>query len=259
VQDSPALVQAVTSGSAEAGVALGDVTMRAIDQKAPVIMVGGYLVKTPMRMVGTKEVKSGKDFTGSRMTAGAVKGGTTDLMLYQLKGLGVDHGTIQRVSIPNSRDRIVALESGQVKGAMLVAPFDVLAIQKGFPVIDVFKEPYVQTPLIINTNWAAKNRGAAEKLVKASKSAAAWVNDPKNRKEAVDILAKFTTSTPEVAEASYQFLVVEQKATMPDFSIPAAAITNITKMAREINPDEQKDTGAVDVRKYYDESFISAK
>lgn len=260
VQDSPALVQAVASGSAEAGVALGDVTMRAIDQKAPVIMVGGYLVKTPMRMIGAQEVKSAKDFVGSRMTAGAVKGGTTDLMLYQLKALGIDPTTIQRVSIPNSRDRIVALESGQVKGAMLVAPFDVLAIRKGFPVIDVFKEPYVQTPLIINTEWAAKNRGVAERLVKASRAAAAWINDSANRKEAIEILAKFTSSPPDVAEAAYQFLVTEQKAVLPDFSIPEAAVVNIVKMSREINPEEHpKSPAPVDVRKYYDPSYVQAK
>lgn len=260
VQDSPALVQAVASGSAEAGVALGDVVMRAIDQKAPVIMVGGYQVRTSLRMIGAKDVKNAKDFTGSKMTAGAVKGGTTDLMLYQLKGLGVDFTTIQRVSIPNSRDRIVALEGGQVKGAMLTAPFDVLAISKGFPVIDVFREPYAQTPLVINTEWAAKNRGVAERLVKASRAAAAWINDPASRKEAIDILVKFTNITPDVAEASFQFLIAEQKVILPDFSIPEAAITNIVKISRAINPEEHpREQAPLDVRKYYDPSFLNAK
>ena len=48
--DSPALLQAVASGSADAGIALGDLAVRAIDKGAPVIIAGAVLDKTILRL-----------------------------------------------------------------------------------------------------------------------------------------------------------------------------------------------------------------
>lgn len=260
VQDSPALVQAVASGSAEAGIALGDVVMRAIDQNAPVIIVGGYFVRTSLRMVAAKDVKSPKDLAGAKMTAGAVRGGTTNLLLYQIKMLGVDPNSIQRVSIPNSRDRVLALQAGQVRGALMTPPFDIMATQQGFQILDTYRGAYLQTPLILNTNWAGRNRAAAVNMVRASRSAAQWIYDPAHRKEAVDILAKHTNVAPDIAEASYAFLVVEQKAFSADFTVPEASLTNIVMIDRAVNPgDHPKEEPKLDVRKYYDPSYLGAK
>ena len=258
VADSPALVQAVASGSAEAGVSLGDLVMKAVDQNAPIVIAGGYIVKTSLRLVGAKDVKNIKDLAGSKMTAGAVRGGTTNLMLYQLKLHGVDPNGIQRVSIPNSRDRVIALENGQVRGAVMTPPFDIMAARQGFPILDTYRDPYLQTPLIFNKDWAAKNRAAAVRFVRASREAAEWIYDPKNRAEAVDILAKDTGVARDIADASYQFLVVEQKAYSRDLSVPEASMTNIVKIDHEVNA--AAGAGAppkIDPRKYYDPSFLA--
>ena len=260
VADSPALVQAVASGSADVGISLGDVVMRAIDQNAPIVIAGGYLVKSSLRLVGAKDIKDIKQFQGTKMTAGAVRGGTTNLMLYQLKMHGVDPNSIQRVSIPNSRDRVLAMESGQVRGALMTPPFDVMAAKMGLPILDVFAEPYLQTPLIINTNWAGKNRDVAVRMVRASRTASEWLNNPANRVEAVALLAKNANVTLDLADASYQFLVLEHKVYPVDLTVTDAAITNIVKIDRAINPaDHPKDEQKVDIRKYYDPSYLSAK
>jgi ABC-type nitrate/sulfonate/bicarbonate transport system substrate-binding protein len=260
VADSPALVQAVASGSAEAGVSLGDLAMKAIDQNAPIIIAGGYITKTSLRLVGSKGMKSVKELAGTKMTAGAVSGGTTNLMLYQLKLLGVDPAGIQRISIPNSRDRVVALEQGQVRGAVMTPPFDIMAMRQGFPILDTYREPFLQTPLIVNTGWAAKNRALVVRLVRASRSAAQWIYDPKNRAEAVAILSKDTGVALDISEASYQFLVEEQKAYSADLSVPEASIANLLKIDREVNPaGASKETAKLDLKKYYDPSFLAGK
>lgn len=258
VADSPALVQAVASGSAEAGVSLGDLAMKAIDQNAPIIIAGGYITRTSLRLVGAKDVKSVKDLAGTKMTAGAVSGGTTNLMLYQLKLLGVDPASIQRISIPNSRDRVVALEQGQVRGAVMTPPFDIMAMRQGFPILDTYREPFLQTPLILNTSWAAKNRAVAVKLVRASRQAAQWIYEPKNRAEAVEILSKDTGVSQDISDASYQFLVTEQKAYSSDLTVPEASIANLLKIDREVNPNAPKDAPKLDMKKYYDPSYLAA-
>jgi len=254
---SPALLQAVSSGSADAGVSLGDVVIRAIDQGAPVIMAGAILEKTILRLYGGPGVTSPKDLAGKPVTAGAVQGGTANLLRYQLMQLGVDHKTLQMVSIPNSRDRVVSMQNGQVKGALLIAPYDTVVEKEGMKLLDVYRDPYVQTPLILNTNWAAKNRKAAVGLTQALRKASDWIYDPSNRKEAAAILATYTSTAPDIAEASYDFVVREQQAIGKGLRIQAAGLENIVKIDRAVTGEAA--SGAFDLKKYYDPSYLEAK
>ncbi len=255
VSDSAVLVQSVASGSAEAGVALGDNVMRAVDRGAPVIITGAILYKPILRLIGsTPDVAS---LRGKRVTAGAVEGGTTDLLLYQLlKKGGLARQDVQMVAMPNSRDRLVALRNGQLAGALLIAPFDVEAIRSGFTVLDVYREPWLETPLIVNANWARQNRAAASALTLALKDAARWIYDPANRGEAVAILARNTGIAPDVVQEAYEFIVRDQRAISPDLSVPADSLRNILRIQQELHggPDP-----AFDLYRYYDPSFLQER
>src|ERR1700676_4644258 len=96
---SPVLLQAVSSGSVEAGISLGDVAIRAIDQGAPVIIAGAVLEKTILRLVGGTGVATIKDLGGGVVTAGAVEGGTANLLRHQLKAGGVDPRGVRMVAL----------------------------------------------------------------------------------------------------------------------------------------------------------------
>lgn len=255
---SPVLLQAVSSGSVEAGISLGDVAIRAIDQGAPVIIAGAVLEKTILRLVGGTGVASTKDLAGGVVTAGAVEGGTANLLRFQLKAGGVDERSVKMVALTNSKDRVVALGNGQVKGALLIAPFDTMAERDKMKILDVYTPDYVQTPLILNKDWAAKNRDAAIGLTKALQKAAVWIYEPKNKQKAIDILAAFTTVPADVCADSYKFIVEEQKAIGQNLEVRAAGLENIIKIDQAIgaNPASSK---PFDLARYYDPSFLAAK
>jgi len=169
----------------------------------------------------------------------------------------VDHKGLQMVSIPNSRDRVVAMQNGQVKGALLIAPFDTVVEKEGMKLLDVYKEPYVQTPLILNTSWASKNRKAAVGLTQALRKASDWIYDSNNRKEAAAILAAYTNTAPDIAEASYDFVVREQQAIGKGLRIQAPALENIVKIDRAVTGESA--SGTFDLKKYYDPSYLEAR
>jgi ABC-type nitrate/sulfonate/bicarbonate transport system substrate-binding protein len=254
---SPALLQAVSSGSVEAGMSLGDVVIRAVDQGAPVIISGAILEKTILRLIGGTGVTATKQLAGATVTAGAVEGGTANLLRYQLKTGGADERSVKMVALTNSKDRVVALGNGQVKGALLIAPFDTLAEREGMKVLDVYREPYVQTPLILNKPWAEKNRDAAVGLTKALQKAAAWINDPANKQKAIEVLAAYTSVPVDVCAESYRFMIEEQKAIGPRLEVPAAGLENIIKIDQAIgaNPASSK---PFDLKRYYDPSYLAA-
>ena len=231
---SPALLQAVSSGSVEAGVSLGDVVIRAIDQGAGVVIAG------------------------ATVTAGAVEGGTANLLRYQLDRGGIDSRGVKMVALTNSRDRVVALGNGQVKGALLIAPFDTLAEREKMKILDVYREPYVQTPLILNKAWAEKNKDAAIGLTKALQKASNWIYDPSNKQRAIEILAAYTKVPADVCAESYKFIVEDQKAIGRNLEVPAEGLSNIIKIDQAIgvSPASSK---PFELSRYFDPSYLAAK
>lgn len=255
---SPALLQAVSSGSVEAGISLGDVVIRAIDQGAPVIITGAILEKTILQLIGGMGVSEVKQLTDTTVTAGAVEGGTANLLRFQLQRGGVDPRSVKMVALTNSRDRVVALGNGQVKGALLIAPFDTLAVQQGMKILDVYTDPYVQTPLVVNKEWAQKNRESAVALTQALKKAADWIYDPANKEKAIEILASYTNVPKDTCSDSYKFIVEQQKAIGRGLTVSAAGLENIIKIDQAIgaNPASSR---PFDLARYYDSSFLAAR
>lgn len=253
---SPALLQAVSTGSVEAGVAVADLAIRAIDQGAPVIISGAILGKSILRLVGGKGVTEVKQMAGKPVTAGGVKGGTANLLRYLAMQHGVDPNSLQMVAMANSKDRIVAMENGQVAGALLIAPFDTIAQNDGMKVLDDYVEPYLQTPLILNTTWAAKNPRAAIGITQANRDAANWIYDPANKQKAIDILAAFTKVDPAICAKSYAFIVEQQQAIGKGLDVTAESLTNLIKISKAVGA-EPDTTRVFELSRYFDPRFLA--
>jgi ABC-type nitrate/sulfonate/bicarbonate transport system substrate-binding protein len=126
----------------------------------------------------------------------------------------------------------------------------------GMPVLDVYTEPYVQTPLILNKNWAAGNPDAATGLTQALQEASNWIYEPANREKAIAILAEYTSVTPDVAAASYRFIVEEQQAIGRNLEMPDAALQNIVDIDAALAGTSAE---KLDVSKYYDPGYLAGR
>jgi ABC-type nitrate/sulfonate/bicarbonate transport system substrate-binding protein len=250
-QSSAALAQAVASGSANAGVALGDNVMRAIDEGAPLVISGAILAKPILRLIGTTETAA--DLAGKRVTGGAVTGGTSDLLLYMLMNAGVQPDQVQVVGIPNSRDRLVGFQNGQLEGGLLIAPFDIQALREGFNLLDVYTDYWLETPLILNRDWAQANPEAARGVTRAFADAAAWIYEPENRDDAVRILSEYTGIEEDIVQEAYEFIVLEQQAISPDLSVPEDSLRNILVISQAVHGGEMP---PFELSKYYDPSYL---
>jgi ABC-type nitrate/sulfonate/bicarbonate transport system substrate-binding protein len=255
---SPALLQAVSSGSVEAGIAVADLAIRAIDKDAPIVISGAILSKSILRLVGGKGITSVPQMSGKPVTAGGVEGGTANLMRFLIQRNGGDPRSVQMVAMANSKDRVMALNNGQVQGSLLIAPFDTLAQRDGMKVLDDYTEPYLQTPLILNKTWAAKDPKAAAALTQATKKAADWIYDPANKQKAIDILAAFTKVDKDICADSYAFIVEQQKAIGQGLVVTAASLENLIKIDKAVGANPSSDK-VFDLARYYDASFLAAK
>lgn len=250
-QSSAALVQAVASGSADAGIALGDNAMLAIDEGGDLVIAGAILHKPILRLLGS--VETIEELRGTNVTGGAVTGGTSDLLLYQLLQGGVQPNEVQVVGVTNSADRLVGFQNGQLGGGLLIAPFDVLALRDGFHLIDVYEDYWLQTPLVLNRSWAEANPAAASGLTQALAEAAGWIYDPDNRSEAVRILAEYTGIDADIVEEAYDFIVLEQQAISPDLSVPEQSLYSIVEIRQAVHGGE---IDSFEFSDYYDPTYL---
>ena len=62
------------------------------------------------------------------------------------------------------------------------------------------------TGMAMHRRWAAANMSAAKRVLAATDKSIAWLADPRNRGEAVELLVKVARSSKEDAEASYDYL-----------------------------------------------------
>jgi len=259
VGSSTALVQAVATSSANAGAALGDASVAAIDRGAPITIAGSIIEKSILRLVVGKDVPSVKALEGATVTAGAVQGGTANLLRLQLANRGVDPSSVKMLSLTNSKDRVVALGNGQVKGALLIAPFDTIAEREGMKVLDVYPDPYIETALIFDRNWAASHRQAAVAMTQALKEAADWLYDPANKDKAIDILARYTSTPRDICAASYEFIINQQQAVGRGLRVEPAGLESLIRLSTEAGVKQAPSSIKFDVAKYFDPSFLAGK
>lgn len=252
VQNSGALVQAVAAGSANAGIALGDNVIKAVDEGAPVAITGSLIQKPALRLYGAPGVTSVADLAGAQVTAGAVEGGTYDLLLYMLQQEGVDTNGLTPVAIANSRDRVVAMENGQVQGALLIPPFDTLAEDAGATMLGWLDELWLETPAVVNTDWAAANPEAAAGFTQGLADAAKFFADPANRDAVIASLVAYTGVEQQAAENAYDF-IQPNAIFSPDLSVAEESLVNIVRYGAAVRGEEV--TG-FDAKKYLDLSYL---
>jgi ABC-type nitrate/sulfonate/bicarbonate transport system substrate-binding protein len=252
VQNSGALVQAVASGSANTGIALGDNVIKAVDEGAAVTITGALIQKPALRLYGGSEITEIGDLEGAQVTAGATEGGTFDLMLYMLQEAGVPTDGLVPVAIPNSSDRVVALENGQVNGALLIPPFDSTATAAGATELGWYDDYWLETPAIVNTDWAASNPEAAAGFTQGLADAAAFFAEPSNEEAVVQTLIEYAGVDTSAAQDAYDFIFTNEIFSA-DLSFPEEALTNVARISAEVHGE---DLGDFDPSTYFDLSYL---
>lgn len=252
VQNSGSLVQSVASGSADAGIALGDNVIKSVDQGANVKITGALIQKPALRLYGAKGVTKATQLSGKKVTAGATEGGTYDLLLYMLQKEGVPTKSLTPVAIANSSDRVTALKNGQVSGALLIPPFDTLAARAGAKNLGWYGKNWLETPSIVNGDWAKKNPDGARGFTQGLKKAAEYFADPENEASCEKILQGYSGVDAAAAKQAYTF-ISNDHIFSSDLSVPKDSLENIAKISAAV---AGKKAGPLDESKYVDDSYL---
>src|SRR5580698_8443324 len=103
---------------------------------------------------------------------------------------GVAAKDVDQIYAGATSARLAALQSGAADAAILTAPYNFHAEAAGFTNLgltaDVVDMPF--SGVSTNRNWAQSHKVTLEKFLAVYTKSIAWLSDPANRREAVDMM-----------------------------------------------------------------------
>ncbi len=209
-QSNAAVIQQLAAGSANVSTNSGLVDpIRAIDKGAPLALIRLEVQAPPYSLLARPTIKSIGELKGKLISVGGSKDITRIFVEQMLKPNGVNPGEFDMTFAGATSARFAALQAGAVDAAILTPPFNFHAQSAGFTLLG-HSSQYVDMPfagISVNRNWAAANTATVQKVIDVYNKSMAWLYDPGNREEAVQILMKVSKLKQAEVEQAYDFLI----------------------------------------------------
>jgi len=211
IASSGAVMQQLAAGSLDASLsaALSDPIL-AIDRGAPLRLMRLEIQLPPYAIEAKKQYKSLEDLKGKTVMIDAPTGITKIYFERMLAPHHVNPRDIDYLYTGATAARFNALMSGAIDATILLPPFSLRAEQAGYNNLGLVADYAKDLPFTggaVNTNWAAKNPQVLRRFLAAHNNSVRWFLDPKNRQEAIEIMAAASKIDPEIVARTYDFLM----------------------------------------------------
>ena len=209
-QSGAAVTQQLTAGSFDVALSVGITDpIHAIDKGAPIALIRIVGRTAPYVLIGKPELKSIRDLKGKTISVGSANDITTVYFERMMEANGFKKGDYETISAGVAAARFAALKAGVADAAVVLPPLNFVANAAGFSTLGLAAD-YVKdlpfTGMAVHRKWAASNIPVAKRILAATDKSVAWLADPANRKEAIELLVKFAHSKPDDADKSYDYL-----------------------------------------------------
>jgi NitT/TauT family transport system substrate-binding protein len=208
-QSNASVIQQVAANSINVSVGSGLVDpIRAVEKGAPLALIRIETQKPPYALLAKPAFKSISDLKGKTVSVGGPKDITRIFFERMLVASGVPPGDVDLIFAGATSARMAALQSGAADAALLTTPYNFHAEAAGYHNLGMTAN-MVDMPfsgVSINRNWASRNMKTAQSYLAVYSKAILWLEDPANRREAIDIMLAVSSLKPEDVERSYDFL-----------------------------------------------------
>ena len=252
---SAAVQQQVAAGSVNIGTGGFVDPIRAIDKGAPMKILRVEAKAAPYVVFAKPSIKSYGELKGKTIMVGGAKDITRIYLERMLTPNGVKPGEYDLVYAGATAARFASLQSGAVDATIITSPFNFKAESAGFTKLGVTTDYVNDFPFAgysVNTQWAKSHPQQVHAFLKGYADAMAWLVDPKNRSEAVEILIKNTGAVSDDAAKSYDFF---KEIDLYDVagSVPKSGLAKLLVVMKDLGELE----GPADISRFYDPAFVT--
>jgi ABC-type nitrate/sulfonate/bicarbonate transport system substrate-binding protein len=207
-QSNASVIQQLAANSINVSVGSGLVDpIRAVDKGAPVALIRIETQKPPYALLARPAIKSIADLKGRIVSVGGPKD-ITRIFFERMLPEGIAPREVDLIFAGSTSARMAALQSGAADAALLTTPYNFHAEAAGYRNLgmtaDTVDMPF--SGVSVNRNWAGRNMKTAQTYLAVYSKAILWLEDPANRREAIDIMLAVSSLKPDDVEKSYEFL-----------------------------------------------------
>jgi NitT/TauT family transport system substrate-binding protein len=208
---------ALASGSVNVANYTPDWFIRAIEKDAPIKIVVGCSNVPVYSLVTTADVQSYPDLKGKRVAVSAQKASDAYLVRKMFSSHGLQPADYDLIQAGSSADRAAALKAGSVSATLLIPPYDSVIVAEGYKRLDVSTSSvthYTWLAQAVREDWAQANKATLIGFIRAWIKGTRWVYDPKNKEEAVSILARELKIEGRFAQIAYEMYFASKTETV---------------------------------------------
>ncbi len=230
---SAAATQALTGGSLHMTVSSTDAAFIA-QQKVPEMrQIFSLVGKNPYSLMVTPEIKRVEDLKGKVAGGTTPKTGDTYILRSMLDAHGLKDGRDYSIIVAGTpAARAEAMQRGTIQATALFEPQVSFLKEKGM--VELFRadtiprlQDYPFISVLAMRPWVQAHEDTALRFGRATAEATEWFYDPKNRAEAVQILARNLKVSEKYAENTYRVWVEELKAHPRDLRLSPAGLRKV--------------------------------
>ncbi len=213
----------------------GQVSVNAALRGADTVMVAGGLVNTEWWLLTRPDIKTGEQLKGGTVAISPFGGLAESMTRIALKRLGLTPvKDIAFVQVGGLQERLVALESGKVQGAMLPTPYKFIGQKRGFATLVSVSLSYQSTGVATTRTFIRESPDIVRKYVRSQIEAIHRIKT--DRDTALKILAKYLgLQDRDILDKSYDELSSDDK--FPPKQYPTLeGIKNILEPLAQTDP-----------------------
>ncbi len=207
-------VTALVTGAINIASPTPDVAMLAtIKGQGDVIIVSNEIRLPTWDLLVQPEIKTYADIKGKVLGVSQLQSASTLNLRQLLRKNGVKDNEYNILQVGGSGKRYAAIQSKQIAGALLTEPVNFEAMDAGFRKLGGVYEASVVPSAVITVSraWAKANEKILVGFLRAVYRAQDWINNPKNKKEAVDLMVELSKAQRTSVERTYDKYVSDLK------------------------------------------------
>jgi NitT/TauT family transport system substrate-binding protein len=250
---APGVTNALATGALQMADNGTDSYIVAIAHGLPIKMIAPQCAINPYTLVVGPNITSWSDLKGKAIVLGTKQDVTAIVFAGMAAAQKLKLDDFSIVLAGASSARYAALSSGNVAGAILSQPFDLLAQSKGMRVLATAHETFKDWALActaVNDNWAKSNRETVLKVLRAERRAIRF--GYANRAPSIAALIEATHVDASIAGSAYDLLFGRWKAFDPNLHVNPGMLQTIGKSQIEMGIM----TSMPPVASLYDPSFV---
>jgi NitT/TauT family transport system substrate-binding protein len=262
-QTAAQATQLLATGEADIGRGIADAIQAnvATDRKLDYISVADMLTRPP-HVLMTDGTKSFDDIKGRKIGISSPTDNTTIVTEGLLEGKNIDPARANLIPAGGTSSRLAAMQSGGVTATLLLPPANFKAVKEaGLTSLGSVPQllgpdwGYSFTSVIVDRRWATLNRDLLVRFLQARDDALRWLADPRNRKEAIAILEKYTEAKPSPAAKTYDLISDPKlRAFAPRIGINRKADANVLRVMETAGHLKER---GLDASRFTDDSYAA--